>query len=205
MRRLTIIIAFILCTINLSAQGQFDFSDPTIPFITNVKNQGKATSGHAISASIIGLEYSYEQALFGEWSIIARAGFTTTLTSYSKTIETIVKPWETSQTTHVDVLYFPCPALTIEPRYYFNKMERAMLGKTTENNCANFWSLRTVLYTTDWKNPNLSVIPMFGMRRGNRHWFREYTFGAACYSLAYSYGEYVKVLPHINFRIGYTF
>lgn len=202
----TALLAMILCGAAW-AQSQLDFSDPVLPFVSSVQKEGKATSGHSVSANILGVEYSYEQALGGEWSLIVRAGLPSVLTMARITLN--VSGTGDIIGEKYDFSIGPRPGITLEPRFYFNKMERALLGKNTANNCANFWSLRTTLYLQDLDSPghqSLSLIPMFGMRRGHEHWFREYTFGAGFHTVSYGdTGGRIPFLPHVNFRIGYTF
>lgn len=66
------------------------------------------------------------------------------------------------------------PALTIQPKYYYNISKRAENGKNTKNNSANYFGLQ-VRYIPDWfvisntKNLSLSnqinIIPTYGFRR----------------------------------------
>jgi hypothetical protein len=66
------------------------------------------------------------------------------------------------------------PALTLQPKYYYNISKRAENGKNTKNNSANYFGLQ-VRYIPDWfvisntKNLRLSnqinIIPTYGFRR----------------------------------------
>lgn len=66
------------------------------------------------------------------------------------------------------------PALTIQPKYYYNISKRAEKGKNTKNNSANYFGLQ-IRYIPDWfvisndKNVSLSnqinFIPTYGFRR----------------------------------------
>lgn len=66
------------------------------------------------------------------------------------------------------------PAITIQPKYYYNITKRAEKGKNTKNNSANYFGLQ-VRYVPDWfvisntKNLSLSnqinIIPTYGFRR----------------------------------------
>lgn len=209
MRRLTIIIAFLLCALSLRAQGQFDFNNPSIPVVANASGGDKVVSGHSVSASILGLEYAYEQALGKKWSIVFRAGLPSVVYDFTKQESTTTVPGGYSTKISYNASFGPRPGVSVEPRYYVNMESRMLKGKNTANNCANFWSVRTVLY---YPGPDggsefgISTIPMFGMRRGHQHWFREYTLGAGFHTMSYgnSHGR-IPILPHLNFRIGYTF
>lgn len=66
------------------------------------------------------------------------------------------------------------PALTLQPKYYYNISKRSENGKNTKNNSANYFGLQ-VRYIPDWfvisntKNVSLSnqinFIPTYGLRR----------------------------------------
>lgn len=66
------------------------------------------------------------------------------------------------------------PALTVQPKYYYNISERAENGKNIKNNSANYFGLQ-VRYIPNWfvisnsKNLSLSnqinIIPTYGFRR----------------------------------------
>jgi len=207
MRRLIAAVFAALIAALASAQSYYDFSDPSIPLVTKAQNEGRVVSGHSISASILGLEYAYEQRLGGNWSMVFRAGAPCVLTYASRTVTTNTYSSGNYNTSDSSVSYTfnwgPRPGITIEPRYYTNMERRSLMGKKTANNCADFIAVRTVLYAGlgayDMSSLDLSAIGMYGIRRGNAHWFREYTFGVGYHT------KFMFFLPHINFRIGYTF
>lgn len=148
-------------------------------------------SNHSVSASLISLEYAYEHALSTKASLVFRAGFPFVMTEYDY-------EYDEYYGDETEVSFDPSLGVTIEPRYYTNMERRALNGKFTGNNCANFWSLRTIVYPIGGKI-YMAAIPMYGIRRGSEHWFREWTFGVGYHSM------YQGVAPHINFRLGYTF
>lgn len=208
MRRLiAAAFAVLIAAASASAQNYYDFDDPTIPLAAF--DQGRIVSGHSISAHVLGLEYSYEQALGGSWSMVFRAGAPCVLTYAAQTFVTDTYSSAEYSASNTSVNYSfswgPRPGITIEPRYYTNMERRSFRGKKTANNCADFVALRTILYASgdggeyDIDGLNLSAIGMYGIRRGSNHWFREYTFGAGFHT------KFMFFLPHINFRIGYTF
>ena len=66
------------------------------------------------------------------------------------------------------------PALTLQPKYYYNISKRAENGKNTKNNAANYFGLQ-VRYIPDWfvisnakglrLNNQINFIPTYGFRR----------------------------------------
>lgn len=193
----------------LHAQEQLDFNDPSIPEVSDAQDGSALVSGHAVSFTLLGLEYSYEKALGGNWTLVMRAGFPCALSEvvrsvYTETVTvddgvTRISNSETSRSFNVN--YAPCPGITLEPRYYTNLQSRYFKGKKTANNCADFVSMQAKVYYAynGGENAvNLSLIPVYGIRRGGGHWFREYTFGAAFHTFGLTF------LPHIGFRLGYT-
>ena len=190
MKRIFIILTLVLCTVTLGAQQKKQLSI--------VSGDGYQTdsycgvvSGHSLSVSLIGVEYAYEFALSTKASLILRAGLPFVMTEYSR-------EYDEYYGYDVEASFDPNPGVTIEPRYYTNMERRALNGKFTGNNCANFWSLRTIVYPVAG-HVYMAAIPMYGLRRGSEHWFREWTFGLGYHSM------YQGIAPHINFRLGYTF
>lgn len=181
------------------AQEQLDFSSPSIPGAGIIAEEGTVQPGHSVSACIIGLEYSYEQPLGGYWSMIFRAGLSPQLNailikSESETVSNGSYSYTTSKS-NTTLYFLPLPGLTIEPRYYLNMTQRMLRGKKTANNSADFIAVKCNLNI----GLNASIIPVYGIRRGGSHWFREYTIGVGYHTLGNT------LLPHANFRIGYTF
>ena len=152
-------------------------------------------SGWSFSASLFGMELGYEKALFGSVSVVLRAGMPSVMVDYEKTTNNT----DDSYSSTLTVNFGPRPGFTVEPRLYTNLARRARFGLDKENNLADFISLRAIIDTPDYERFSVSVTPMYGLRRGSRHWFREYTFGLGYHSLCTS------LFPHLNFRLGYTF
>jgi len=181
MRKLFLSLVIIpVFSIALCAQEQLDFNNPAFGAVLTGP---QVVSGHAVSLTILGLEYSYEHPLGGNWSLIGRAGFPCTLTNVSRS----------------DFSWGPRPGLAIESRYYTNLMRRYEKGKKTLNNSADFVSLQLKPYFADEFHLYLSVIAVYGIRRGTEHWFREYTCGIAYHT------KYGGLFPHLGFRFGYSF
>ena len=55
------------------AQNQLDFNNPAIPEVAQIQQGSELVSGHSVSLSLIGLDYSYEHAFGGNWSLVGRA------------------------------------------------------------------------------------------------------------------------------------
>ena len=176
------------------AMGQdlLDFNNPAILEVEEYGRPAEVTSGHAVSLSVLGLEYSYEWALKGSWSLILRAGVPSVLVDSSSSYD--------GTSSSLNFNFGPRPGLSLEPRYYHNLQKRYLAGKNTVNNSANYFSVLTKLYVSAGGYLALSAIPTYGIRRGGDHWFREYSLGVAMHTKSV-----VAVLPHLGFRIGYTF
>jgi len=70
--------------------------------------------------------------------------------------------------------YFFTPAISLEPRNYYNIQKRGEKGKVTEGNSANYFSLKGTFYPNMFTLPKhdeiyvpnqLKIIPMWGIRR----------------------------------------
>lgn len=194
-----VLAAALLIAHTAVAQERLDFTNPSIPGARDYTEEGMVRSGHSVSAAVLGLEYSYEQHLGGYWSMIFRAGLSPQLYAIqTKTDTRTISSGSYSSTTskrNTTLYFLPLPGLTIEPRYYLNIGQRLLRGKKTVNNSADFIAIKC--------NFNIglhaSIVPVYGFRRGGNHWFREYTIGCGYHTLGNT------VLPHANFRIGYTF
>ena len=193
------LFAMIVSGASLMAQEQLDFNLSSIPEVKTMQKREGVVANHSLSATIVGLEYTYEARLGKAWSLASRFGIATCLSRTAGFVE--------GNTLHIEGSFYPHVALTLEPRYYFTLEKRVLAGKKTVNNSASFFSLQAKLYDARWDEtiyPEISVIPTFGIRRGGEHWFREYTFGLAFHSKLYGLLP-LPVLPHLNFRLGYAF
>lgn len=107
------------------------------------------------------------------------------------------------------------PALTLQPKYYYNIPKRAENGKNIKNNSANYFGLQ-VRYIPDWfvisndKNVSLSnqinFIPTYGFRRNFAENFN-YEFKAGLgYGTTFGndYNTSGAVLD-LSIKIGYDF
>lgn len=152
------------------------------------KREKTVWSNHSISMQLVGLEYSYEQALGGNWSLIGRVGVSPVgLDLYYDMEEASIS---------VKML----PEVTIEPRIYTSMRRRIEMGRDTYNNAADFVSLRSQVFMTG-DGINLGFTPMYGIRRSSgNHWMHEFTFGARV-----NIGEYSGLTPHLQYRIGFVF
>lgn len=191
MKKFSAIIAALMSIANIvMAQEQYDFNNPSISGVAGISNSATPTSGHSVSLTIVGLEYSYEAALKGNWTVIIRGGFPCVITGK------MVSEEHNSYGSNISVNYIFGPKLgiTLEPRFYTSLGRRQMMGRNTENNSSDFLSVKARI-----ANGELDVIPAYGIRRGGSHWFREYTFGYGYHTLFNGF------LPHFNIRIGYSF
>ena len=188
--------ASMIFTLTASAQELFDFGNPSIPEVADAMCD-HPTSGHSISASIIGLEYSYECPVGGY-----SGGLPSCISGYERQTNTTTTNDGSTTITQYNYsaqYYFnPRPGITVEPRLYTSMERRSLRGRNVRNNSSDFISVKTRIYTLDFDNVYCSVIPAYGIRRGGEHWFREYTFGLGWHSMG-------GMLPHLNFRLGYTF
>ncbi len=152
------------------------------------KRERNVSSNHSISAQLIGLEYSYEQCLGGNWSLIGRAGLAPVGAELNYDLE--------SASYNVNLL----PTVTLEPRIYTSMRRRIEMGRDTYNNAADFVSFRSQVFLTG-DGVNLGFTPMYGIRRSSGiHWMHEFTFGARV-----NIGEYNGLTPHLQYRIGFVF
>lgn len=146
-------------------------------------------SNHSISMQVFGLEYSYEQALGGTWSIIGRVGYVPTELDLS------------SDYNSASVSFMVSPALTVEPRLYTSLGRRYDMGKDIYNNASDFVSFKTQAYIADGC-PAVGVTPMYGIRRtGGEHWAHEFTFGTRLTVTT----EDIGLSPHLQYRLIFTF
>ena len=202
------LISFLMSGTMVMAQGQLDFNSPSI--LDKTYTRAEVTSNHSVSLTILGLEYAYERVLDGNWTLVMRAGFPCVMTSgYSQEITnstTIssggVSTTNSSTSKNYNFNYGPRPGVSLEPRYYTNFHRRYDKGKNTVNNSADFASIQIKLFTPNFEGFGITLIPTYGIRRGGEHWFREYTAGIAIHTMTF---YFAPVLPHLGFRIGYTF
>lgn len=107
------------------------------------------------------------------------------------------------------------PALTVQPRYYYNLIKRAESKKNTKNNAANYLSLQ-LRYIPDWfvisntKNLSLSnqvnLIPTFGIRRNFSGNFNYEIKGGLGYGTIFGNEHNTSgAVLDIGIKVGYDF
>lgn len=109
------------------------------------------------------------------------------------------------------------PVLTLEPRWYYNLEKRASKLKSIANNSGNFFSVRTSFYP-NWfmitipkfdgarVNPQLSIIPTWGIRRNlGKHFNYETGFGIGYRHNFDALVNKGSVDINLHIRIGYRF
>lgn len=115
-------------------------------------------------------------------------------------------------------IHFIGTNICIEPKYYYNIINRFERSKDTAKNSADFLSLKIgalpdIFHISNVDaviNPSIYIIPMWGIRRNLLdHFNYEIGFG---YGYQYFYkasGEIYNVKsrtsPHLNLRVGYVF
>ena len=111
------------------------------------------------------------------------------------------------------------PAITLEPRWYYNLEKRKSKSKNVENNSGNFITLMTT-YTPDWfviSNYDdfsvvnqIAIIPKWGVRRSiGQHFNYELGFGIGYRYFFAKNAGYSKndgdIAVDLHLRIGYKF
>ena len=199
-------LGLLTVSLGLSAQEQLDFAAPAIPEVVDHSWSDMVSPGHSLSMTIIGLEYAYELPLGGYWSMVFYGGFSLQVKSEeikttTRSTTTAMGGYETTSTnssTSVHYIIEPLPGITFEPRYYTSMRRRTVLGRKTGNNSSDFVSVK-ININTNYSAINGSLTPVYGIRRGGPHWYREYMAGFSYQSLGN------RVWPYLNFRFGYTF
>lgn len=107
------------------------------------------------------------------------------------------------------------PALTLQPKFYYNIGKRSENGKNIKNNSANYFGLQ-VRYVPDWfvisneKNLSLSnqinFIPTYGFRRNFAEKFN-YEFKAGIgYGTTIGYDRnFSQAVIDLSIKVGYDF
>lgn len=115
--------------------------------------------------------------------------------------------------------FFLVPAITIEPRWYYNLKKRVKKSKRIDGNSGNFIAIKTTLHP-DWfiisnENninliPDISIIPTWGIRRNiGSHFNYEVGFGIGyVHFFEDQTGFLLKesdVAVNLHLRVGYRF
>ncbi len=147
-----------------------------------------AVSLHSFSLQIGGLDYSYEQRLGGDFSMVFRVGL------LPEELAVYSDPWGSQSFAFTSAL-----GLVIEPRFYTNFNRRSRLGKTTYKNSADFVALKLAgAYSGECR---IGITPMYGIRRvWSKHWFGEFTTGVNI-----NVSEGINAGLHLQYRIGFVF
>jgi len=160
---------------------------------TNPTKQVNTVSNHSISVDILSLTYNYEYALGKKFSLTGRAGFQSAY-GYSS---------------FYGSAFIISPAISLEPRYYYNLSRRERKEKRTNKNSANYlaltsWYIFDPIYSNQASGENFALIaPNWGIRRVNSKAFLfEFNTG-----ISYSIGEYIdnNIGFLISLRFGYVF
>ena len=106
------------------------------------------------------------------------------------------------------------PALTIQPKYYYNIQKRAEKGKNIKNNSANYFGLQLrylpdlfVISNSDYRVSNqIHVIPTFGIRRNfSKNFNYEFKTGVG-YGSTFGYDKNDSgVVIDLSFKVGFDF
>lgn len=148
-----------------------------------------------------GAGYTYELALGQKFSVLGSAWLMADFVSPFFKIEGVLDK---------DTYLLLQPAVSIEPRFYYNMSKRAARGRNTNLNSANFLSANfdivfPSIYGTDGVERDftfLLITPQWGMRRVYKSGFMfEFNAGA---SFLFADGLFDWV-PAIGLKLGYAF
>ncbi len=158
--------------------------------------QSRIMSNHSVGLKTNGLEYAYEQALGGDFSIVGHAGIEANL--WLDFIEMFAG----------DNSYNLNPAISIEPRYYYNMARRLRRGKDAGGLSADFISLETkyIFESIVPKNEGayypIVISPTWGLRRVWRDkWLLEFNAGLNFYRDK----DDTSCGPRLNLKFGFKF
>ncbi len=196
MKRFFIVTVIALIGLTLHAQDtltQDTLAQAKLPVLPNTGTEDvDAVSTHSFTIQILGLDYSYEQRLGGDFSMIFRAGI------LPGEIDIYSSP-DLGQDLYANMVL----GIAIEPRYYTNFDRRTRLGKSTFKNSADFVSIRLSggLYDGYMRDFVASITPMYGIRRvWGKHWFGEFTTG-----INFHYTHELNLGLHLQYRLGFVF
>ena len=161
--------------------------------------QTKTTANHSIStATLLGLEYAYEQPIGNISTIVMRGGLPNRFL-YTSTSE--AGSWKLEGRSSLAY------GITIEPRIYTSLTRRASMGKKTLKNSSDFvaFRLQGTLGTPNYPTAGICFVPMYGIRRvWGEHWFGEFTVGGGM-SYNNRFGWDLHFKPNLQYRVGYVF
>lgn len=175
-----------------------------LTFIANSQTASVEKSTFGIQTGFLGIWAHNESKLSNQFALRSELGFDTGIFG--------------SEASNING-FLLAPAITLEPRWYYNLSKRERKSKRIDGNSGNFLSLKTT-YHPDWfiisneDNINfisdISVIPTWGIRRNlGNHFNYEAGFGIG-------YVKYFKednvilllesgVAVNLHLRIGYRF
>lgn len=106
------------------------------------------------------------------------------------------------------------PVLAVEPRWYYNIIQRGVDGKESRNNSANFLALG-IKYHPDWfvignrndlsVDEQISVIPKWGIRRAIANSSFNYELGLGIGKRYFTVLKEWETAVDLHVRIGYSF
>lgn len=192
MKKTFLLLAIVLCS--------FTFANAQTKTVTN----------HSIGINILGLGYTYEQALGGKFTLNSSIELQNLLTWSDNSFT--LNGYETVKSNDFD--YAMLPYISVSPRYYYNLDKRERMGKNINRNSANYLALSlgyafkpivqnnegTTIY-----NDFILLSPHWGMQRVyNNKWLIDLKLGV---NFGYSLGSEKEFgcAPNINFRFGYVF
>ncbi|HPW26097.1 MAG TPA: hypothetical protein PLY31_03095 [Tenuifilaceae bacterium] len=148
---------------------------------------------HSISMEVAGLTYNYETPVANKITLIGRLGLQAGV-GYSSSFGSY---------------YAISPAVSLEPRFYYNISKRKSIGKNILGNSANFLSINT-MYVLDpviehktTSSDFFVVNPQWGIRRVYwNHFLLEAGAGFSYFFNTHGDNDFGLML---NLRLGYSF
>ncbi|MBR1576278.1 MAG: hypothetical protein IJ654_07515 [Bacteroidales bacterium] len=156
---------------------------------TILGRDGFAVSNHSLSAQILGLEYSFEGALTGNFTLVGRVGLVPTGLVLASSMSG-------TSSVHFDM----APGITLEPRIYTSFERRARMGRSTFMNSSDFVSA-PVQFLFAGNGCVFTFTPQYGIRRtSGDHFAHEFTFGPRL-----AFYDDIVLSPHIQYRLVFMF
>ena len=154
---------------------------------------------------LVGLSFSYEKTFSESFAIRANAGYNGTFSINNSDVSSGKK-----------IGFIMQPTVRIQPRYYYNMAKRKEQGKNVAYNSANFFSAHVEYRSSEINISNENLynpeILNFGvawnLRRNiaNTKFVYEASAGLGYnYQLDRFYKSDDKVVPQVNFKLGYVF
>lgn len=158
-----------------------------------------------VDLHLVGISFSYEKTFSESFAIRANAGYNGTFSINNNDVGSGTK-----------IGFIMQPTIRIQPRYYYNMAKRKEQGKNVAYNSANFFSAHVEYRSSEINISNENLynpeILNFGvawnLRRNiaNTKFVYEASAGLGYnYQLDRFYKFDDKVVPQINFKLGYVF